>query len=56
MRINPMGREGFVLALSFNNDWVFVLDPNWVMGATFGGYHVIAGIYLYFTEKKEPLA
>jgi hypothetical protein len=30
------------------------LDPHGLMGATFGGFHLIAGIYLYFTEKGEP--
>ena len=27
------------------------LRPHFVMGLTFGGLHLIAGIYLYFTEK-----
>ncbi len=26
-------------------------QPNTLMGLTFGGFHLIAGIYLYFTEK-----
>lgn len=30
------------------------LDPSLAMGATFGGFHLIAGIYLCFTEKREP--
>ena len=29
-------------------------DPHSIMGLTFGGFHLIAGIYLYFTEKREP--
>jgi hypothetical protein len=29
-------------------------QPHVLMGATFGGLHLFAGIYLYFTEKKEP--
>lgn len=33
--------------------WHLQIEPNLVMGATFGGYHLVAGIYLYFTEKRE---
>jgi hypothetical protein len=29
-------------------------DPNFVMGLTFGGFHLLAAAYLYFTEKREP--
>lgn len=29
-------------------------SPNLVMGALFGGLHLAYGIYLYFTEKKNP--
>ncbi len=32
----------------------WVSDPHALMGATFGGFHLVAGIYLYFTEKREP--
>jgi len=28
-------------------------QPNALMGLTFGGFHLIAGIYLYFTEKSR---
>jgi hypothetical protein len=30
------------------------LPAHWLMGATFGGLHLIAAAYLYFTEKREP--
>ena len=29
-------------------------QPHMLMGASFGGLHLLAGIYLYFTEKREP--
>jgi hypothetical protein len=29
---------------------------NWVMGFFFGGLHIAYGVYLYFTEKKNPAA
>jgi hypothetical protein len=29
---------------------------NWIMGFFFGGLHLAYGIYLYFTEKKNPVA
>jgi len=32
------------------------LAAHWVMGIFFGGLHVTYGIYLYFTEKKNPAA
>lgn len=34
--------------------WHLQLEPNLVMAATFGAFHLVAGIYLYFTERKEP--
>ena len=30
------------------------VDVNLVMAATFGGLHILAAAYLYFTEKREP--
>lgn len=30
------------------------LDPHVLMGATFGGLHLLAGFYLYLTEKSPP--
>jgi len=29
---------------------------NWVMGLTFGGLHLACGVYLYFTERRHPVA
>jgi len=34
--------------------WHLQLEPNLVMATTFGAFHLVAGIYLYFTEKREP--
>lgn len=31
-----------------------IAEPHILMGLTFGGFHLLAGIYLYFTEKREP--
>lgn len=28
-------------------------EPHFLMGATFGGLHLLAGVYLYFTEKRQ---
>lgn len=33
----------------------FWLQPHAMMGLTFGGLHLLAGIYLYFTEKREQM-
>ena len=32
------------------------LSPHLLMAAIFGGLHLAYGIYLYFTEKKNPVA
>ena len=29
---------------------------NWIMGLTFGGLHLASGVYLYFTERRHPVA
>jgi hypothetical protein len=34
----------------------FPLDNNFLMGLFFGVPHIACGIYLYFTEKKNPVA
>jgi hypothetical protein len=34
----------------------YELSPNLLMGALFGGLHLAAGIYLYFTEKRKNAA
>ncbi len=31
-------------------------SPHLLMAAIFGGLHLAYGIYLYFTEKKNPVA
>jgi hypothetical protein len=35
--------------------WLHIC-PHWFMGGIFGGLHLAYGIYLYFTEKKNPVA
>jgi hypothetical protein len=32
------------------------IPPHLVMGGIFGSLHLAYGIYLYFTEKKNPVA
>ena len=32
------------------------ISPHLLMGGIFGGLHLVYGIYLYFTEKKNPVA
>ena len=32
------------------------LSPHWIMGVFFGGLQLVYGVYLYFTEKKNPAA
>lgn len=44
----------FVGCFSVNVDTGF--SSNLLMGAIFGGLHLAYGIYLYFTEKKTPVA
>jgi hypothetical protein len=39
---------------SMNMESATWLRPHWLMGATFGGFHLVAAVYLYFTEKREP--
>lgn len=38
------------------NWWHFKPNPNLLMGIFFGGFHLISGIYLHFTEKKSSVA
>ncbi len=39
------------------HDYFKAIDsPNLLMAAIFGGLHLAYGIYLYFTEKKNPVA
>jgi hypothetical protein len=37
-------------------EWLMQISPNLLMGGIFGGLHLAYGIYLYFTEKKSPVA
>lgn len=53
----------FIICAAFLMTFVVVTNygisraaPNWVMGIFFGGLHFAYGIYLYFTEKKSPVA
>jgi hypothetical protein len=40
-----------------NIDFPVILNsPHLLMAAIFGGLHLAYGIYLYFTEKKNPVA
>lgn len=43
-----------LIALAFSHSLYEQMDPHLLMGATFGGFHLVAGIYLYFTERREP--
>lgn len=36
--------------------FLITYSPDLVMGVTFGGFHLVAGCYLYFTEKREVKA
>lgn len=50
---------GCVLAASMTCDdcfQFFMRCPHLFMAAIFGGLHLAYGIYLYFTEKKHPVA
>jgi hypothetical protein len=50
---------GCSLVLSFLSDPVadrLFGHPDILMGAIFGGLHLAYGIYLYFTERKNPVA
>lgn len=46
-----------LMTLVYVVNWPIVPQAaNWVMGFFFGGLHLAYGIYLYFTEKKHPVA
>ena len=47
---------GCFLSLCLINDDILNKSFHLLMGGTFGGLHVAYGIYLYFTEKKNPAA
>lgn len=43
-------------SFNFGFDGVLFQFPHLLMGGIFGGLHLAYGIYLYFTEKKNPVA
>ena len=45
-----------LLALGTAEHWLAVLPPHLLMGTLFGGLHLVYGVYLYFTEPKNPVA
>jgi hypothetical protein len=49
---------GFVLLVCafVMRDDLMAMSPHLLMGEIFGGLHLAYGIYLYFTEKKNPVA
>ena len=51
---------GFYLILSavcnFGFDEIIFTSSHLLMGGIFGGLHLAYGVYLYFTEKKNPVA
>jgi hypothetical protein len=49
--------SGFCLVAGFRPGLnLFNFSPHLLMGGLFGGLHLAYGIYLYFTEKKNPVA
>lgn len=32
------------------------MDPNFIMGAVFGGLHLMSGMYLFYTEQRDEAA
>ena len=51
---------GFYMILvpvcKFRFDGISFVSPHLLMGGIFGGLHFAYGIYLYFTERKNPVA
>ena len=48
---------GLLVGLCFEVNVVGIFrSPHLFMAAIFGGLHLAYGIYLYFTEKKNPIA
>jgi hypothetical protein len=43
---------GLFLCMWFWSSFRLSLSPNLIMGGLFGGLHLAAGVYLYFTEKR----
>lgn len=44
----------FCLALTVGDSFKDWVTPHALMGVTFGGFHIVAGVYLYFTEQRDP--
>ena len=44
------------LVFSWSENHEKVVSSHLLMGGIFGGLHLTYGIYLYFTEKKNPIA
>jgi len=47
---------GFLVVLGASESTFERVPPHLLMGGIFGGLHLAYGIYLYFTEKKTPVA
>ena len=48
---------GLIACLVADIDLLSVFhSPHLLMATTFGGLHLAYGIYLYFTEQKNPVA
>ena len=45
-----------LLPAIFSFKWPFDLSPSLLMAITFGGLHLLYGIYLYLTEKRKNAA
>ena len=51
-----IGLPSIVLCFIFTTESDFNLSAHCLMGSFFGGLHLAYGIYLYFTERKNPVA
>ncbi len=47
---------GLFVFLSLSREQLISVNPCILMGAVFGGLHLIAGVYLHITEKKDEAA
>ena len=45
-----------LMAVGANKNWPSNFSPHLLMAATFGGLHLLYGIYLYITEKRKNAA
>ena len=51
-----IGLASGILGYFAFSDTNLKISVHWLMGFFFGGLHLAYGIYLYFTEKKNPVA